>query len=238
MGEQGAVRRSWSLSSFIAGVAVALVVGGTAFAAGQITGKDVKNSSLTGKDVKNKTLTKADFKGAVAGSQGAQGIQGPTGPTGPLGTAGGSLAGSYPNPTIAAGSVGSSQLATGAIPHDGTGSDGSTKLATNSVNYNEIGNGAVHGANFKSSGTYTEDFGSMSANSCQVDSHVVGTASDVDTNDFVLGTPQNPSYASTQLTAFLFDGSTDGSIAVKVCNPFSYSTDPPAITFNYLVIEN
>ena len=47
-------------------------------AAGQVTGKDVKDKSLTGKDVKDNSLLSKDFK---AGQLPA-GAQGPVGPPG------------------------------------------------------------------------------------------------------------------------------------------------------------
>ena len=77
------------------------VLGGSAYAAAKITGKDVKNASLTGadvrnnsltgRDVRNHSLTKKDIKGKLRGPRGpagTNGSNGATGPTGPNGTAG------------------------------------------------------------------------------------------------------------------------------------------------------
>jgi hypothetical protein len=61
---------------------------GTAWAAGSITGADIKDNSITGKDVRNRSLTPADFKGSVRGAAGATGPQGPQGAQGPPGPAG------------------------------------------------------------------------------------------------------------------------------------------------------
>lgn len=62
-----------------------MLLGGSAYAAATITGKNIKNSSITGLDVKNKSLTKTDFRGSVRGQQGATGPRGPAGPQGSAG---------------------------------------------------------------------------------------------------------------------------------------------------------
>jgi hypothetical protein len=91
-------------------LALFLALGGSSYAALQITGRDVKDGSLTGADlkngsvkgvdlkngsvtsvdVKNGSLLAADFKPGElpAGTPGAPGPQGPTGPTGPQGETG------------------------------------------------------------------------------------------------------------------------------------------------------
>ncbi len=45
-----------------AAVVLALAAGGSGYAAGKITGKDVKNNSLTGVDIKNATVAGTDVK--------------------------------------------------------------------------------------------------------------------------------------------------------------------------------
>lgn len=71
----------------LAGVLVFGLVGG-AYAAGKITGKDIKDGSVTGKDVKNHSLTRKDFRGSVRGPRGFRGPAGPAGVTGARGPAG------------------------------------------------------------------------------------------------------------------------------------------------------
>ncbi len=46
----------------VATLALVVALGGTSYAAVQVTGKDVKNNSLSGKDVKNNSLTGKDVK--------------------------------------------------------------------------------------------------------------------------------------------------------------------------------
>ena len=71
-----------------------IVLGGGAFAATTITGKNVKDSSLTGKDVKNSSLTTSDVKNGsllardFKASQLPAGPKGSTGPQGPKGDKG------------------------------------------------------------------------------------------------------------------------------------------------------
>ena len=56
-----------SPSMAVAMLALLVALGGTSYAAVQITGKNVKNSSLTGADVKNSSLTTAkNSAGSVA----------------------------------------------------------------------------------------------------------------------------------------------------------------------------
>ena len=74
----------------MATVAVFLALGGGAYAAVSITGRDVVNRSLTGKDIKKRSVPLNRLKSrpargrrGVTGPQGPQGAQGPAGPVDP-----------------------------------------------------------------------------------------------------------------------------------------------------------
>ena len=89
----------------VAYLALFAALGGSAYAAvtvtgkdikdGTVTGRDVKNSSISSADVKNRSLLRNDFKSGqlpsgprgAQGPQGAQGDEGPEGPQGPAGAA-------------------------------------------------------------------------------------------------------------------------------------------------------
>jgi hypothetical protein len=67
-----------------------LAVGGTAFAAATITGKQIADNTVTSADIKDKTLKTKDIskkaKEKLRGKTGAQGPQGPQGVAGPSDT--------------------------------------------------------------------------------------------------------------------------------------------------------
>jgi hypothetical protein len=56
------IRSRSTYANVVSTLCLFLVLGGTGYAAVQITGKQVKNGSLTGKDVKNSSLTGGDVK--------------------------------------------------------------------------------------------------------------------------------------------------------------------------------
>ena len=83
------LRTRLSYSNVVATLALFLALGGSAYAAAQITGDDVKDGSLTGADVRNDSLMSADVQGLHAsdftprarerlrGQRGAPGAPGP-----------------------------------------------------------------------------------------------------------------------------------------------------------------
>jgi len=76
----------------VAYLALFAALGGTAYAAVTVTGKDIKNGTITGKDVKNRSLGKSKLSatalGSLTGERGPQGPQGPQGLRGPAGQTG------------------------------------------------------------------------------------------------------------------------------------------------------
>ena len=82
------LRPHLTYANVVSSVCLFIVLGGSAYAATVITGKNVQNGSLTGKDVKNKSLTRKDFRGSVPGPKGDTGPRGATGATGATGASG------------------------------------------------------------------------------------------------------------------------------------------------------
>lgn len=76
----------------VAYLALFAALGGTAYAAVTVTGKNVKDGTITGKDVKNRSLGPAELSagalGSLAGPRGLQGLPGAKGDTGDQGPAG------------------------------------------------------------------------------------------------------------------------------------------------------
>jgi Collagen triple helix repeat (20 copies) len=92
----------------VAYLALFATLGGTAYAAVTVTGKNIKDGTVTGRDVKNRSLgtnelsptAVSSLKGqpGPAGSQGDKGAPGPTGPIGPAGPKGETGAGGPQGP--------------------------------------------------------------------------------------------------------------------------------------------
>jgi hypothetical protein len=79
------LRTRLTYANVVSTLCLFIVLGGGAYAATTITGKNVKNSSLTGTDVKNSSLTGVDVKnGSLLAADFGDG-QLPAGPPGPKG---------------------------------------------------------------------------------------------------------------------------------------------------------
>src|SRR3954468_9977992 len=76
-----------SYANVVSSVCLFIVLGGSAYAAATITGKNIKDNTVTSADIKNKSLVANDFKpGQLPSASGAG--AGQTGPQGPKGDAG------------------------------------------------------------------------------------------------------------------------------------------------------
>lgn len=85
-----------SYANVVSTLCLCMLLGGTAYAAVTITGKNVKNSSLTGTDIKNSSLTASDVKNRSLRAADFKAGQLPAGARGPAGSQG--LKGDKGNP--------------------------------------------------------------------------------------------------------------------------------------------
>ena len=90
-----------SHSTAVAYLALFAALGGSAYAAVTVTGKNIKDGTVTGRDVKNRSLGTNELSPTAVsslkgqpGPAGPQGDKGAPGPTGPIGPAGCTSAGS------------------------------------------------------------------------------------------------------------------------------------------------
>lgn len=101
---------AWGRRNAIAVLALFVALGGTGYAAGAIDGKSIENATISGKKLKKNTLGGRQVKESKLGkvprarhadSATVADTATSAGAAPPTGTAGGDLAGSYPNPTLA-----------------------------------------------------------------------------------------------------------------------------------------
>jgi hypothetical protein len=196
----------------VALLALVTAMTGSAVAASLITSKQIKDGTIQTKDISKKTRTALKGKtGATGaqGAQGAQGIKGDTGPAGPRGDkgAGGDLAGTYPNPTIAPDAITSAKIA------DGT-----------------VGMGDLNAT----SGSFVRDIPSIPANSCATE--VPALLSGVLTTDIIIVNPPS-TWSGLGLSMTTAQGASSGYIRLVVCNATAAAKDPPSMTFSFLAIH-
>jgi type VI protein secretion system component Hcp len=113
--------RRLTYANVVSTVCLFMVLGGSAYAAVSITGKDVKNGSLTSADIKDHSLQGRDFKTGHL-PHGPIGPKGDTGPIGPKGDAG--RAGPQGDPSSAGGPPAQSRKPVGRLTLPGITGDG------------------------------------------------------------------------------------------------------------------
>jgi hypothetical protein len=165
----------------VACIALTVALGGTSVAAIQalprnsVGAKQLKRNAVTGVKVKANAITSPKVTGADIneGSLGTVPSATTAGSAAPSGAAGGSLAGVYPNPSLADGSVTSSKIAAGAVGVSKLGVTPAVRARVAGAPQS-IPNGAVTTVTFDSESFDTADLHNTTMNTHLVTAPVAG----------------------------------------------------------------
>ncbi len=216
----------------VACIALMVALGGTSYAAltlprnsvgakqlrkNAVTTLKVKNNAITSLKVKNNAITGADVLESSLGQvpSAASAVNATTavtattaGTAAPSGPAGGSLAGTYPAPSLAADAVTSAAVIN----------------AAQATGLRKADIGAV-------STTVVFDPPNIAAGLCSSDTATVTGAAN---NDVVIAHPVNSVWSNLMYAPWL--AQTD-AVSIRLCNPTAAAIDGPALSFHVLLIR-
>jgi hypothetical protein len=207
----------------VASIALAVALGGTSYAAitlpknsvgtkqlkkNAVTSAKVKANAVTSPKVASNSLTGADINEATLGTVPSATSATTAGSAAPSGGAGGSLAGAYPNPTIAANAVASANVV------DAAAVAGLRKVDIAAV-----------------STTVSFDPPNLGAGECGADSTPVTGAQP---GDVIIAHPVNTVWGGL---VYMPWSVLAGSVYMRFCNPGPLATDGGSVPFYVLLIR-